>query len=102
MKDTNHTQSEERRIAEALAAMQEEAGSNFKINTVNLAEMERRTGISRGKLRRLKKDGFQFKPHAGKGRRAKKTVLSGFTGAIDDLLRSGVSIRLSASSASRN
>ncbi len=91
MKDTNHTQSEERRIAEALAAMQEEAGSNFKINTVNLAEMERRTGISRGKLRRLKKDGFQFKSHAGKGRRAKKTVLSGFTGAIDDLLRSGVS-----------
>ncbi len=38
MKDTNHTQSEERRVAEALEAMREEAGDSFKLETVNLAE----------------------------------------------------------------
>ena len=91
MKDTNHTQSEERRVAEALEAMRKDAGDAFKLEAVNLAEMERRTGLSRSRLRRLKKNGFQFKPHANKGRKAKKTILSGFTGALDDLLRKGVS-----------
>ena len=91
MKDTNHTQSEERRVAEALEAMRKDAGDAFKLEAVNLAEMERRTGLSRSRLRRLKKNGFEFKPHANKGRKAKKTVLSGFTGALDDLLRKGVS-----------
>ena len=91
MKDTNHTQSEERRVAEALEAMRKDAGDAFKLEAVNLAEMERRTGLSRSRLRRLKKNGFEFKPHANKGRKAKKTILSGFTGALDDLLRKGVS-----------
>ena len=60
------------------------------------------SGEIRGKLRSLKKDGFQFKPHAGKRRRANKAVLSGFTSAVDDLLHSAYPIRLSASSASRS
>ena len=67
MQDTNHTQSEERRVAEALEAMRKDAGDAFKLEAVNLAEMGRRTGLSRSRLRRLKKNGFEFKPHANKG-----------------------------------
>ena len=51
--------------------------------------MERLTGVSRAKLRRLKKNGFGFKPHALKGRKAAKTVLFGYTAILDDLLRKG-------------
>ena len=91
MKDINRTQSEEHRLAEALDALRAEIGDSFDIKKVNLAELGRRTGISRARLRKLKQDGFQFKPHASKGRKAEHTVLSGFTGALDDLLRSGVS-----------
>ena len=91
MKDINHTMSEEHLVTDALDAMKAEAGDSFCLEKVNLAELERRTGISRSKLRRLKKNGFEFKPHASKGRKAEKTVLSGFTGALDNLLRSGVS-----------
>ena len=91
MKDKNRTTSEEHRITDALDAMKAEAGDGFCLEKINLAELERRTGISRSKLRRLKKDGFEFKPHGSKGRKAEKTVLSGFTGALENLLRSGVS-----------
>lgn len=91
MKDIKHTTSEEPLVTDALDAMKAEAGDSFCLEKVNLAELERRTGISRSKLRRLKRNGFEFKPHASKGRKAEKTVLSGFTGALDNLLRSGVS-----------
>ena len=39
-------------LTQALNEMKEESGEKFNINKVNLAELERRTGISRGKLRR--------------------------------------------------
>ena len=42
----------------ALEAMRLEAGDKFSLSKVNLAELERRTGISRAKLRRLKSNGF--------------------------------------------
>jgi len=57
---------------------------------VNLAELARRTGLSRFKLRTLKKNGFTVKAHGLVGRKAETTVLSGYTGVIDDLLRDGV------------
>ena len=41
-------------LTQALNEMKEESGEKFNINKVNLAELERRTGISRRKLRRLK------------------------------------------------
>jgi len=46
-------------IAQAIEEMKAEWGDTFSLEQVNLAELERRTGISRGKLRRLKKNGFQ-------------------------------------------
>ena len=46
-------------IAKAIEEMKAEWGDTFSLEQVKLAELERRTGISRGKLRRLKKNGFQ-------------------------------------------
>lgn len=66
--------------------MKMELGESFNIDKVNLAELERRTGITRVKLRRLKSNGFIDKPHGLTGRKAEHTVLSGYTAVIDNLL----------------
>lgn len=78
-------------LSQALEEMKQEQGDSFSLNTVNLAELERRTGISRKKLRNLKKKGFVVQPHGLTGRKAERTVLTGFTGLIDNMLRSNIS-----------
>lgn len=45
-------------IAHALNEMKREMGEKFNPDKVNLAELERRAGISRAKLRKIKKSGF--------------------------------------------
>lgn len=70
--------------------MKREQGAKFNSDKVNLAELERRTGISRAKLRRIRKAGFVDLPHALTGRKAGQTLLTGFTGIIDELLLKGV------------
>ena len=77
-------------ISHVLKEMKAEAGDCFDLRKVNLAELERRTGISRKRLRNLKDHDFVVLPHGLTGRRKEKTVLSGFTGIIDDLLSRGV------------
>ena len=67
-----------------------EAGASFDLEKVNLAELERRTGITRKRLRKLKKDDFIVKPHGLSGVAKAVTVLTGFTGVIDALLTKGV------------
>lgn len=42
-----------RTITQALDEMKKEQGDTFDLKDINLAELERRTGISRAKLRRL-------------------------------------------------
>ena len=86
MKDTNETTQDERRVAEALEEIKAETGETFALDKVNLAELERRTGVTRAKLRRLKENGFEFRPHASKGRKAPQTVLTGFTEFLDVML----------------
>lgn len=88
--NNNSKKSDDERVAEALDIMKAKAGSGFSLEKVNLAELGRLTGMSRSKLRRLKANGFQIKPHGRTGQKAAKTVLTGFTGALDTLLRSGV------------
>ena len=44
-------------LAHALATIKEKMGESYSIEKVNLAELHRITGISRAKLRRLKKNG---------------------------------------------
>ena len=63
----------------------EESGEKFNINKVNLAELERRTGISRRKLRRLKANKFVVKPHGLSGRTSNNNVTEAFSGVLDDL-----------------
>ena len=78
-------------ITQVIEEMKSEQGDKFDINRINLAEMERRTGMTRAQLRRLKKNDFQITPHALTGRKADTTIISGYTGVIDDLLKKGVS-----------
>ena len=77
-------------IAQALNEIKCELGDKFDLDHVNLAELERRTGVSRAKLRRLKEHDFVDTPHGLAGRKATTTVLTGFTGMLDDLLSKGV------------
>lgn len=78
-------------VAEAIEQMMAEQGEKFSLSKINLAELERRTGISRSRLRHMKEHDFEEVPHALKGRKAPVTLLSGYTGILDDLLRSGIS-----------
>lgn len=74
-------------ITQTLNEMKKEQGVKFDLNKINLAELERRTGITRARLRRLKANGFVDKPHGLAGRKAEHTLLTGFTGIIDSLLQ---------------
>jgi len=75
-------------IAQAIEEMKTEQGESFSLDSINLAELERRTGISRSRLRTLKKNGFKDIRKPGSGVRT--TKLSRYEGLIDDLLRGGV------------
>ena len=78
-------------LAQALNDLKNELGEKFDINKVNLAELERRTGITRGKLRSLKANGFAVKPHGLTGKPSNNSgVIKGFTGIINDLLAKGI------------
>ena len=57
-KDNNLTEI----ISHALNEMKHDLGNKFNPDHVNLAELQRRTGISRAKLRRISKTGFIDKP----------------------------------------
>lgn len=61
------------RLQEAIDSIRNEMGDSFSLERINLAELERLTGISRNRLRRLKANAFAVKPHGNKGRRANKT-----------------------------
>ena len=78
MKNTVSGRTERELVLSALEAMKAEAGTDFSLATVNLAELGRRTGISRSRLRRLKRNGFEFRPHANAGRKSGKTSSIGF------------------------
>ncbi len=78
-------------IAQAIEEMKAEQGKNFSLEQINLAELGRRTGLSRAKLRRLKENGFKDMPHGLIGHRPSATVLSGYSGLLDKLLQNGIS-----------
>lgn len=90
MKKENDSNDPQVILTQAIEKMKQEAGESFSIEKINLAELERRTGISRSKLRHYQKDGFVIKPHGRTGKKAEVTVLTGFTAVLDNLLRSNV------------
>jgi len=77
-------------ISKSLNEIKSEQGEHFSLEKINLADLERRTGISRARLRRIKENGFVVPPHGLLGKKSAVTVLSGFTGFIDELLHKGV------------
>lgn len=77
-------------IAQALKQMKIEQGDKFSLEKVNLAELGRRTGIGRKKLRNAKEHGFKIPAHGNSGRKKNKTVLTGYTVIIDNYLKKGV------------
>lgn len=84
--DNDHTVT----LTQALQDIKKEQGKGFNLEYVNLAELERRTGISRAKLRRLKANDFKEMPHGLTGKKAARTVISGYESVINDQLRQGV------------
>ena len=77
-------------IAQAIAEMEESHGEFASINEINLAELSRKTGLSRARLRRLKANGFCDTPHGLSGQR-REQILDGYSGTLDSMLRNGVS-----------
>ena len=54
-------------IAQAIEEMKMKQGDSFSLDRLNLIELERRTGISRSRLRTLKKKGFKEVRNSGAG-----------------------------------
>ena len=77
-------------VAQAIEEIKDEQGNSFSIEKLNLAELGRRTGLSRSRLRRLKANGFKDKPHGLTGRCNHPTVLTGYESVLDDFLRKGI------------
>lgn len=77
-------------LSQALELIKSREGKTYDIEKVNLAELQRLTGITRAKLRRLKKNGFVEKENGNKGKKANDTVLSGYTSVLDNFLRSNL------------
>ena len=77
-------------ITQAIDFMKAEMGDSFSVDRINLAELERRTGITRARLRRYIANGFQPLQHGRVGLKVEDTVLSGYTSVLDNLLRQGI------------
>ena len=77
-------------ISQAIEEMKSEQGNNFSLKKINLAELERRTGVSRARLRRLKANNFNQTPHGLVGQKQQSTVLSSYSAYLDKLLCQGI------------
>lgn len=77
-------------VAQAIEEIKDEQGTAFSVEKINLADLGRRTGLSRSRLRRLKANGFKDKPHGLTGRCNRPTVLTGYESVLDDFLRKGI------------
>lgn len=77
-------------LPQALEVIKTREGENFSNEKVNLAELHRMTGITRGKLRRLKKNSFEEKPNGNKGKSAAVNVLSGYESVLNNFLKTNI------------
>lgn len=90
MSDINERNDLQEIIDKALEEMREEAGGELDISKLNLAEFQRKTGLTRGKARALKAKGFKVAPHGRTGKKAAKTVMTGHEDTANALLAKGV------------
>lgn len=77
-------------IAQAIQKMEVEQGCSIPLEKVNLAELQRITGITRGKLRRLKKLGFKELSTPLLPQSAKPTLMDAYSGITDNMLKQGI------------
>ena len=77
-------------LSQVLELIKTREGENFSKEKVNLAELQRLTGITRGKLRRLKKNRFEEKPNGNKGRTSAENVLSGYESVLNNFLKTNI------------
>lgn len=78
-------------LAKVLEEMKEEAGESFCLERINLAEVGRRTGISRARLRTWKRNGCKVLPHGNTGKsHPEARKLRGYEESLDGLLKKGV------------
>lgn len=78
-------------ITQAINELKQKEGDRFDPQNVNLAELERMTGIPRHQLRRMQQYGFEDLARHSGGNRKKYQVLQGFTDILDTLLKQGIS-----------
>ena len=74
----------------AIEEMKYIQGKDFSVENINLAVLQRRTGISWQRFRTLKANGFRSLPHRRTGKSIKGSVLDGYIAIIDNLLNQGV------------
>ena len=89
MKIANSNDSAMDSITQVLEELKASQGNDFSYADINLAEPKRLTGLSRQRLRTLKKNNFKKVPHGNSGK-TNVSVLDGYTGIIDNLLKNGV------------
>ena len=91
MNNEGHGNDLQKIIAQGFDELKHIHGESFDPQNVNLAELKRITGLSRSRLRTLKKKGFDMSGSSVRSIPQKSSVLDGYTGIIDDLLSQGVS-----------
>lgn len=77
-------------IAQAIDVMEAKTGKPIPLNEINLAELGRLTGLTRSKLRTLKRKGFVDTNNTKVTVDSKKSKLHGFEEFINTLLKLGV------------
>ena len=76
-------------IGKAPEGMAAEAGEGLDPRACDLADLCRRTGLTRSRARTTEGHGLRVLPHGNTGRKAGTTVPTGHTGPVDDLLGKG-------------
>src|SRR5699024_719106 len=77
-------------IAQAIEEMKAFQGDSFSLERINLAELERRTGVSRSRLRRLKKNSFHELPRSTTGCQPPVAMPGCYLGLLGGWLWQGV------------
>lgn len=77
-------------LSQAIETIKSEQGDNFDIKNVKVSQMQRLTGLSRKKLRNLKKNDFHVMTHGGKHKRPERSVMHGFEAVVDNMLKNGI------------
>ena len=78
-------------IEEAYEAMKEEGSSSYREGKPNIAELSRRTGLSRKVIQRLVSNGLEAKPHGNSGEKGYRAFDARQEELAEALMRSGVS-----------